>query len=155
MVFVASSKNDVTRGFIPVSFAAYLKLREQYICIVIYVAELEPDSSTMKDNSELLQSAMAQSAEEAAAYLRTLSNPARLLLLCQLVEGPKRVGELEEALGLAQAYVSQQLARLRADGLVNSEKEGRIVRYSLADERVVTLVQVLYDLFCAQPKAGS
>ena len=109
----------------------------------------------MKDNSELLQSAMAQSAEEAAAYLRTLSNPARLLLLCQLVEGPKRVGELEEALGLAQAYVSQQLARLRADGLVNSEKEGRIVRYSLADERVVTLVQVLYDLFCVQPNAGS
>ena len=51
----------------------------------------------MKDNPEFSQSAMAQSATEASTYLRTLSNPARLLLLCQLVEGEKRVGELEEA----------------------------------------------------------
>jgi DNA-binding transcriptional ArsR family regulator len=107
----------------------------------------------MKDNTEFSQSAMAQSAEQASSYLRTLSNPARLLLLCQLVDGPKRVGELEEALGLGQAYVSQQLARLRAEDLVSARKEGRIVYYSLADERIVTLVKVLYDLFCAQPKA--
>ena len=107
----------------------------------------------MKDNPEFSQSAMAQSAAEASTYLRTLSNPARLLLLCQLVEGEKRVGELEEALELGQAYVSQQLARLRAEGLVSARKEGRIVYYSVADERVLTLVQVLYDLFCSQPKA--
>jgi len=120
---------------------------------MIYVAVLELESSAMKDNSEFSQSAMAQSAKEAAAYLRTLSNPARLLLLCQLVDGPKRVGELEEALGLGQAYVSQQLARLRADGMVSAKKEGRIVHYSLDDPRVVALVEVLYELFCAQPKA--
>lgn len=107
----------------------------------------------MKDNPEFSQNAMAQSAAEASAYLRTLSNPARLLLLCQLVDGPKRVGELEEALELGQAYVSQQLARLRAEGLVSARKEGRIVYYSLSDERVLTLVQVLYNLFCSQPKA--
>ncbi|SMX25234.1 ArsR/SmtB family transcription factor [Boseongicola aestuarii] len=106
----------------------------------------------MKDNPEFSQSAMAQSATEASTYLRTLSNPARLLLLCQLVEGEKRVGELEEALGLGQAYVSQQLARLRAEDLVRARKEGRIVYYSVADKRVLTLVQVLYDLFCSQPK---
>ncbi|MBT8414887.1 MAG: metalloregulator ArsR/SmtB family transcription factor [Boseongicola sp.] len=107
----------------------------------------------MKDNPEFFQSAMAQSAVEASSYLRTLSNPARLLLLCQLVDGPKRVGELEEALDLGQAYVSQQLARLRADGLVSARKDGRIVHYSLADDRIVTLVNVLYDLFCSQPNA--
>ncbi len=106
----------------------------------------------MKDSSEISQSAMAESAAEAATYLRILSNAARLLLVCQLVESPKRVGELEEALGLGQAYVSQQLARLRAEGLVTAEKEGRIVTYSLTDDRVAALVQVLYDLFCAPPK---
>lgn len=105
----------------------------------------------MKDNLEFSQSAMADSATEAASYMRILSNPARLLLVCQLVEGPKCVGELEDALNLGQAYVSQQLARLRTEGLVRARKEGRIVTYSLADERVVTLVKVLYDLFCAQP----
>ena len=105
----------------------------------------------MKDSSEFSQPAMADSATEAASYLRILSNPARLLLVCQLVDGPKCVGELEDALELGQAYVSQQLARLRNEGLVTATKEGRIVTYSLADERVVTLVGVLYDLFCAQP----
>ncbi|NNL17324.1 MAG: winged helix-turn-helix transcriptional regulator [Boseongicola sp.] len=93
---------------------------------------------------------MADSAADAASYLRVLSNPARLLLVCQLVDGPKRVGELENALDLGQAYVSQQLARLRSEGLVSATKEGRIVTYALADERLEALVQVLYDLFCAQ-----
>lgn len=105
----------------------------------------------MKDSVEISQSAMADAAAEAASYLRVLSNPARLLLVCQLVDGPKRVGELEDALGLGQAYVSQQLARLRSDGVVSAQKEGRIVTYSLADERVESLVQVLYALFCAPP----
>ena len=107
----------------------------------------------MKDNSEFSQSAMAQSAEEATSYLRSLSNPSRLMLVCQLVDGPKRVGELEDALDLGQAYVSQQLARLRSDGLVAAEKDGRIVRYSLSDPKVIALVEVLYELFCAQPNA--
>ena len=103
----------------------------------------------MKDSTGLMQSAMAQSAEEAAGYLRALSNPSRLLLLCQLVDGSKNVRELEVALDLSQAYVSQQLARLRADGLVQATRNGRIVHYSIADPRVVAIVETLYELFCA------
>ena len=95
-----------------------------------------------------MRSAMAASAEEAASCLRALSNPSRLLLLCQLVDGEKSVGEMEDALDLGQAYVSQQLARLRAEGLVKAARDGRIVRYSLADSRVVPILQVLYEEFC-------
>ena len=98
--------------------------------------------------TEDMHKAMAQSAEEAASCLRALSNPSRLLLLCQLVDGRRSVGELESALDLGQAYVSQQLARLRSEGLVQAEREGRIVRYSLADPRVVPLLRVLYEQFC-------
>lgn len=105
----------------------------------------------MKDEQQRLSDAMAKSATEAASYLRALSNPSRLLLLCQLVDGEKSVGELEEALNLGQAYVSQQLARLRGEGLVEAKRDGRIVRYSLADMRVRPVLQVLYEQFCTTP----
>ncbi len=108
----------------------------------------------MKDTNQDLQVAMAQSAEEAAGFLRLLSNPSRLLLLCQLVDGEKSVGELEAAIGRGQAYVSQQLARLRTEGLVVATKEGRIVRYTIVDARAVSLVQVLYELFCKPTNSG-
>ena len=94
---------------------------------------------------------MAASAEEAAGVLRALSNPSRLLILCQLVEGPRSVGQLEEALGLGQAYVSQQLARLRGEGLVASTRDGRIVRYRLSDPRITPVLETLYAQFCATP----
>ena len=103
----------------------------------------------MKDNVEISHSAMAAAANEAAACLKALSNPARLLLLCQLVEGEKSVGELELALDLGQAYVSQQLARLRAEGLVAATRDGRVVRYRLADPRITPVLAVLYEQFCA------
>lgn len=96
---------------------------------------------------------MAEAAEEAAACLRALSNPSRLLLLCHLIEGEQNVGELESSLGLSQAYVSQQLARLRGEGLVTARREGRIVFYSLADTRIKPIIKVLYAQFC-QPVTG-
>ncbi|MDJ1016976.1 MAG: metalloregulator ArsR/SmtB family transcription factor [Paracoccaceae bacterium] len=110
--------------------------------------------SKMEDSFKDMHAAMAESADEAAGYLRALSNPSRLLLLCQLVECERSVGELEEALGLGQAYVSQQLARLRSEGLVKAARDGRIVRYSLADPRVVPVLQVLYEQFCGPARAA-
>jgi DNA-binding transcriptional ArsR family regulator len=96
---------------------------------------------------------MADAAKDASACLRALSNPSRLLLLCHLLEGEKNVGELETALGLGQAYVSQQLARLRGEGLVTARRDGRIVYYSLADTRIRPIIQVLYVEFC-RPLTG-
>ena len=108
----------------------------------------------MKDATELMQSAMAEAAEEASVCLRALSNPSRLLLLCHMVDGQKSVGELEKALELGQAYVSQQLARLRAEGIVAAERNGRQVRYSICDNRIAPVIGVLHDQFCA-PEADS
>lgn len=104
-------------------------------------------------NSDIIGATeMAAAAEEAAGVLRALSNPSRLMLLCTLVEGERTVGEMEAALGLGQAYVSQQLARLRDEGLVAATREGRMMRYRLSDARVGPVLEVLYEQFCR--KAG-
>ncbi len=95
-----------------------------------------------------MQDRMALAADEAASMLKALSNPSRLLLLCHLVGGEKSVSELEAALDLSQAYVSQQLARLRAEGLVAATRDGRVVRYRLADGRIAPVIQTLYEQYC-------
>lgn len=103
----------------------------------------------MTDDSDLMLEKMSSNAEEAASVLRALSNPARLMLLCKLVEGEKTVRELEQALDLSQAYVSQQLARLRDEGLVAATRDGRQMRYRLQDPRVTPVIEVLYREYCA------
>ncbi len=93
---------------------------------------------------------MRDAAEEAATVLKALSNPSRLLILCQLVEEERTVGEMEKSLGLGQAYVSQQLARLRDEGLVSATRDGRLMRYRLSDPRVTPVIRTLYEQFCSQ-----
>lgn len=95
--------------------------------------------------------AMDNAACEAADVLKALSNPQRLRLMCSLLGGPRSVGELEEALGASQSYVSGQLARLRAEGLVQAERDGRTIHYSLADKRIIPIIERLYDVFCPTP----
>lgn len=107
----------------------------------------------MMTDVDISQSRMAAAANEAAGVLRALSNPSRLLILCQLVECEKSVGELESALDLGQAYVSQQLARLRSEGLVAATREGRVMRYRLSDSRVAPVLQTLYDQYCADAQS--
>ena len=92
---------------------------------------------------------MAQSAENAAAYLKTLAHEGRLMILCHLGSGEKSVGELEELLSMRQAAVSQMLARLREDGLVETRRQGKTIYYSLADENTAEVISLLYRLFCA------
>lgn len=94
---------------------------------------------------------MAAAAHEAAGALRALSNPSRLLILCKLVEGPASVGALEAGLGLTQAYVSQQLARLRADGVVSATRDGRNMVYTLADPRITPVLRALHAAYCPPP----
>jgi len=96
---------------------------------------------------------MYEAAEDAADVLRALSNSSRLLILCALVDGPKRVGDLEVGLKLGQAYVSQQLARLRSEGLVTARRDGRAVYYEVTDPRIKPILRVIYDQFCA-PKTS-
>lgn len=91
---------------------------------------------------------MDAAAEDAAAILKALSNPKRLRLLCALVPQDMTVGELEDALGESQSYVSGQLLKLRAEGLVACERDGRIMRYRLADARIRPILERLYEVFC-------
>lgn len=83
--------------------------------------------------------------------LRALSHEGRLMTLCYLVEGERSVGALEAALDAPQPYVSQVLARLRADGLVSTRRDGRVIYYRLADSRVRPVLESLHGVFC-EPK---
>lgn len=95
-------------------------------------------------NPELLRAA----AGEAVAALKVLGNPERLLLLCQMSQGEISVGELEEALGILQPTLSQQLGVLRREGMVETRREGKKVFYRVADERLLALLRTLYMLYC-------
>jgi len=98
--------------------------------------------------------ALDRAAAEAAELLKVLSNPARLRLLCALLPGERSVGELEQSLGASQSYVSGQLARLRVEGLVTCLRDGRQMRYRIADQRVLLILGVLHDAFCRDTPDG-
>ena len=91
-------------------------------------------------------------ARQASELLKALSHEVRLLILCFLIEGEKSVGEIEKMLDLRQPAVSQQLARLRADGLVETRRNGKSIYYSLARSEVRDVIGVLHDAFCKPRK---
>jgi DNA-binding transcriptional ArsR family regulator len=80
--------------------------------------------------------------------LKVLANEDRLLLLCQLSQGEMCVSELEEALGIHQPTLSQQLGVLRNEGVVDTRREGKRIYYSVADPRVLQVLETLYRVYC-------
>nr|WP_040617511.1 metalloregulator ArsR/SmtB family transcription factor [Roseibium sp. TrichSKD4] len=94
--------------------------------------------------------ALVEQARKASDLLKALSHEVRLLILCLLSEGEKSVSELEDVLSMPQAAVSQQLARLRLEGLVKSRREGRMIYYSLENKEVSSIISTLYELFCRE-----
>jgi DNA-binding transcriptional ArsR family regulator len=93
---------------------------------------------------------MAEKAKRAAEFLKALAHKDRLMILCILSRGEKSVSELEEMLSLRQPSVSQQLARLRADGLVATRRDGKTIFYSLASEEARVVVGAVYETFCGR-----
>ncbi len=91
---------------------------------------------------------MERAAGRAAGLMRALANEHRLLILCQLAAGERGVGELVAAVGLSQSAVSQHLARLRAEGLVKTRREGQAIFYSLASDEVSRVIATLYAIYC-------
>lgn len=87
-------------------------------------------------------------ARKASDFLKALAHENRLLILCLLAERERSVTELEELLALSQPTVSQQLARLRLDGIVDTRREGRTIYYRLADETTRTFIGAIYEKFC-------
>ena len=93
---------------------------------------------------------MMRNAQEASNFLKAISHEGRLMILCHLASGEKSVTELEELLSARQAAVSQQLSRLRLEGIVKPRREGKTIYYSLTDDRSTQIMEVVYDLFCRQ-----
>ena len=105
-----------------------------------------PQFST--DMSEQELDKMVDNATDASNFLKAISHEGRMMILCHLVTGEKSVTELEELLAARQAAVSQQLSRLRLEGLVVPRREGKAIYYRLADDKPRRILEVVYDLFC-------
>jgi DNA-binding transcriptional ArsR family regulator len=100
---------------------------------------------------------LQQNAKHVASLLKSMANPARLVILCQLAERECSVGELERAVGLSQSGISQHLAVLRRGDVVASRRDGQTVFYSLASGEVVAVMATLHAVFCSEsrPRAAS
>lgn len=91
---------------------------------------------------------LRQSASQATRLLKTMANEDRLLILCQLTQGEKNVGEIEQSTSIQQPTLSQQLTKLREEGLVTTRKDGKYVIYALASDEVITIMQTLSTIYC-------
>jgi DNA-binding transcriptional ArsR family regulator len=95
---------------------------------------------------------LSASARKATALLKAMANEKRLMILCHLASGERSVGSLESVVDLSQSALSQHLARLRADGLVRTRREGQTIHYSLAGDEAPAVMATLYGLYCAPAK---
>lgn len=102
---------------------------------------MKMDATTIRD--------MQKNALAAEKLLKSLANSHRLMVLCHLVNGEMSVGDLEKELIVSQSSLSQHLARLRGEGLVDSRKEGTTVYYRIADKNSLQILQTLYQIYCA------
>jgi DNA-binding transcriptional ArsR family regulator len=109
--------------------------------------EAEPESGPVDDTLPEIGKVM-QNVQKASQFLKALSHETRLILLCLLSQGERSVTNLESVLELRQPAVSQQLARLRLDGLVTTRREGKAIYYSIANEDIKRAVMLLNELFC-------
>jgi len=98
--------------------------------------------------------ALASHASDASEFLKALAHPTRLLILSILCEGERSVTELEQLLALRQPTVSQQLARLREDGLVKARREGKTINYSLGSNDVRIVVEAVSRMFGSRRSAS-
>ncbi len=94
--------------------------------------------------------ALRGAAQEAVGALKILANRERLLLLCQISRGRSCVSELEQALDIHQPTLSQQLGVLRRDGVVDTERDGKNIYYTIRDPRMMDILETLYRIYCPQ-----
>lgn len=95
---------------------------------------------------------MVGSAKRASDFLKALAHESRLMILCALAESEKSVSDLEDLLSLRQPTVSQQLARLRADGLVSTRRDGKTIFYTLASAEARVVIGAVYSVFCGKQR---
>ncbi|QDX31681.1 ArsR/SmtB family transcription factor [Dickeya poaceiphila] len=100
--------------------------------------------------SEITQQMMREAAQGAADVLRALANDDRLMLMCFLSQGEASVGQMEQALGIRQPTLSQQLGVMRRLKLVATRREGKQIFYRIEDARILSLLNTLYALYCTK-----
>ncbi len=115
-----------------------------------------PERRTKFEDQDLDLDMLLANAQEASEFLKALSHETRLVILCLLIESEKSVTEIEQILNLRQPAVSQQLARLRADDLVETRRDGKNIYYSLARPEVREIIEALHRAFCkSRPRKSS
>ncbi len=115
------------------------------------VRSLSDVEGILQMQSSLTECEVAQlraSASKACALLKALANEDRLLILCQLTQGERNVGDLEKMTGVRQPTLSQQLGILRDEGLVATRREGKYIFYGLASHEVIQVMKTLSGLYC-------
>ncbi len=95
-------------------------------------------------------SALRESASTASSLLKVLANEDRLLILCQLTQGERNVGEIEALVSISQPTLSQQLTVLREEGIVNTRRKGKFIYYSLASFEIIQIMQTMSKLYCGK-----
>lgn len=103
----------------------------------------------MKMNVEIMEAA----ADSASDLLKALANRHRLLIVCQLIDGERSVGDLAALLDIRDSTVSQHLALLRKDGLVTARRDAQTIYYSIGSDPAREILKTLYRVYCAPPKA--
>ena len=93
-------------------------------------------------------SEMQEHAADAAGLMKALGNESRLMILCVLIEGERSVSDLNEIIPLSQSALSQQLARLRQQGLVRTRRESQTIYYALANGPAERLIHLLHEIYC-------
>ncbi len=91
---------------------------------------------------------MEEAAGRASQMMKTLGHPGRLMILCNLAEGERSVGDLAEELEMSQSSLSQHFARMRGEGLVKARRQSQTVYYCLANGEVKQVIESLYQIFC-------
>jgi DNA-binding transcriptional ArsR family regulator len=125
--------------------------RLQHFMFTHNVYSLSDVQGILQMQSSLTECEVAQlraSASKACALLKALANEDRLLILCQLTQGERNVGELEKMTGVRQPTLSQQLGILRDEGLVATRREGKYIFYGLASHEVIQVMKTLSGLYC-------
>lgn len=97
---------------------------------------------------------MSDHAGDAADLMKALGSESRLMILCMLADGERSVGDLNEIIPLSQSALSQQLARLRAQGLVKTRRESQTIYYSLAEGPADRVIRLLHDIYCGAGMAA-
>ena len=103
----------------------------------------------MEIGTDLDLEQMAQSADRASSLMKTLGHKDRLMILCQLADGEKSVGEIADLLQISQSPLSQHLSRMRKEKLVDTRRQAQTIYYSLKSGEASRIVEVLYELFCS------